>query len=332
MPAEEPGYRLCIYCRALELASEPCKEIIKKRANPGSFPSSACSNASVLTSGLSSEDARLIQSLQEQPSSLCTRCADYKIIDVFTNAQPLDQIQLAQEGDLEIYRNASALYNKEISTYRLSLGLPSSVFLTPSCQLCRLLYCILPRVWSPDERQIHIEPYRAHIRQEGWEMFPDELKGRCAILLGLADPWTPFTPASDPFRAGDLNIRYAMMTGPAIALETQCTPPDRRLLNVKRLESVLDLDLLLKPLQHCEQNHVECSRVEKPVELLTTRMVDVLERKVVSCPQNCDYVALSYVWGGIQPTPDALEGHHLPQTIEDAITVTKALGRRYLWV
>ncbi|KAF2624511.1 hypothetical protein BU25DRAFT_476214 [Macroventuria anomochaeta] len=37
------------------------------------------------------------------------------------------------------------------------------------------------------------------------------------------------------------------------------------------------------------------------------------------------YVALSYVWG-------ANQGHGFPQTIKDAIEVTKTLGHQYLWV
>ncbi|KAJ5511286.1 Heterokaryon incompatibility [Penicillium expansum] len=61
-------------------------------------------------------------------------------------------------------------------------------------------------------------------------------------------------------------------------------------------------------------------------------MIDIVERIVVPCPPDCDYVALSYVWGGVEPSPGSLKNRCLPQTIEDAITVTQALGRRYLWV
>jgi hypothetical protein len=54
------------------------------------------------------------------------------------------------------------------------------------------------------------------------------------------------------------------------------------------------------------------------------------------------YLALSYVWGGPQPmtTTDNVGDYVsggippsiLPQTIRDAITVTRSLGQRYLWV
>lgn len=100
----------------------------------------------------------------------------------------------------------------------------------------------------------------------------------------------------------------------------------------RRLESVLDLSILLEPLEHCEKHHGDYCYSDKPAELLKTKMIDVEKRMVVKCPEKCDYIALSYVWGGVQPVEGALEKRCLPQTIEDAITVTKALGRRYLWV
>ncbi|KAF2993208.1 hypothetical protein E8E13_000282 [Curvularia kusanoi] len=56
---------------------------------------------------------------------------------------------------------------------------------------------------------------------------------------------------------------------------------------------------------------------------------------VVDAPQSCDYVALSYVWGGTKEasftTGDVL-GDDLPQTIQDSIKVTRELGFKYLWV
>jgi hypothetical protein len=61
-------------------------------------------------------------------------------------------------------------------------------------------------------------------------------------------------------------------------------------------------------------------------------MIDIPARCIVQCPPNGEYVALSYVWGSVVPEKNALENRRLPQTIEDAITVTQELGIRYLWV
>ncbi|CAI9627456.1 unnamed protein product [Alternaria burnsii] len=50
---------------------------------------------------------------------------------------------------------------------------------------------------------------------------------------------------------------------------------------------------------------------------------------------NCQYVALSYVWGGLVFKTDSTSGllpSMLPCTIEDSIKATLLLGYRYLWV
>ncbi|OQO09331.1 hypothetical protein B0A48_04729 [Cryoendolithus antarcticus] len=78
-----------------------------------------------------------------------------------------------------------------------------------------------------------------------------------------------------------------------------------------------------------------------------TRLIDVF-KCCISHPKqsHCRYIALSYVWGGPQSmrlllgneerlaAPNGLltTGNHLPQTIHDAMEVTRRLGERYLWI
>ncbi|KAH7018161.1 heterokaryon incompatibility protein-domain-containing protein [Microdochium trichocladiopsis] len=94
----------------------------------------------------------------------------------------------------------------------------------------------------------------------------------------------------------------------------------------------VDPALILQWLRICETEHtVQCTRMWSD-RLLSSRMIDVKARKIVTCPSQCRYVALSYMWGGVSPQPGALEAGTLPRTIEDAITVTKAIGVDYLWV
>jgi hypothetical protein len=81
--------------------------------------------------------------------------------------------------------------------------------------------------------------------------------------------------------------------------------------------------------------------LEQPVSL---KVLDVHTLCVVKAPKDCQYVALSYVWGATsipQPriigsdtnTPD-YSGvcENLPRTIQDAILLTRKLGKTYLWV
>ncbi|KAF2670792.1 HET-domain-containing protein, partial [Microthyrium microscopicum] len=72
-------------------------------------------------------------------------------------------------------------------------------------------------------------------------------------------------------------------------------------------------------------------------ELLEIKLVDVETRKIVQAPiKRFDYLALSYVWGGVRPKSyqvgSQLEPGELSQTIKDAMKMTKDLQQRYLWV
>ncbi|KAE8395072.1 heterokaryon incompatibility protein-domain-containing protein [Aspergillus alliaceus] len=295
-------------------------------------------------SGLSPQDAQQIIALQQQPSSLCARCSNSRILNSFMNFQPWDEIQ--RDGQL----SSVTQYYKDFAEARLYLGRPSSLLLTPSCPFCRMLYCILPRyvelarfdgggaksarVRRTGEPDIYFEPYRTYLRTVGWEMIPEELRNQCAIILGFTTSvrGTTLLPDYDPLISGASKIKDRYMTGPAIALESRFAAPDRRLFGLRPLENTLDWSRVRQALNYCLQRHRSYCHVEKPSELLTTRMIDVVERTVVPCPRDCDYVALSYVWGGVEPACQALENRCLPQTIEDAIEVAQALGRRYLWV
>jgi hypothetical protein len=332
--------RLCLYCRALERIDAPCPLLQGgSQATPGNIVDSGRP-----VSGLSPLDAQQISALQQQPSSLCARCSNYNILNSFMNFQPWDEIQ--RYGQLP----SESQHYKDFAQVRLHLGRPSSLLLTPSCPFCRILYCILPRYIEPGrydgggaksarvsrtgEPDIYLEPYRTYLRTVGWEMLPEELRNQYAIILGFTTSIRGTTLLSDydPFISGSPKIKEPHMTGPAIALESRFAASDRTLFGLRPLENTLDWSRVRQALNYCLERHRNYCHVEKPPELVTTRMIDVVERTVIPCPRDCDYVALSYVWGGVEPAPRALENRSLPQTIEDAIVVTKALDRRYLWV
>ncbi|KAK0506853.1 hypothetical protein JMJ35_010707 [Cladonia borealis] len=70
-----------------------------------------------------------------------------------------------------------------------------------------------------------------------------------------------------------------------------------------------------------------------------SRVIDCWTRQIVPLTQDLEYLALSYVWGtaiddentqtsqtsGVVPSP-------APQTIEDAMSIARDIGERYLWV
>ncbi|KIM99873.1 hypothetical protein OIDMADRAFT_126407 [Oidiodendron maius Zn] len=71
--------------------------------------------------------------------------------------------------------------------------------------------------------------------------------------------------------------------------------------------------------------------------LQSLRVIECSTRRLVKAPEDCIYLALSYVWGSPTDSEPEVRGNdflpcQLPLTIEDAITVTLQLGHEYLWV
>jgi hypothetical protein len=91
-------------------------------------------------------------------------------------------------------------------------------------------------------------------------------------------------------------------------------------------------------LTSCQTNHKHCSNLPNNGIGFqrALRFIDCFANEVVVAPLGCEYVALSYVWGG-GPASTAI-GQRLgpletpPQTIKDAMVVTAQLQIRYLWV
>ncbi|MCJ1249879.1 hypothetical protein MMC30_007105 [Trapelia coarctata] len=97
----------------------------------------------------------------------------------------------------------------------------------------------------------------------------------------------------------------------------------------------------------CQHEHELCPHQDDP--LLPHRLLDVsadggesLKLYVSQEGERGRYAALSYCWGGpqrVMTTMDTIEAHidqisenKLPQTLADAIKVTRGLGLRYLWI
>ncbi len=115
------------------------------------------------------------------------------------------------------------------------------------------------------------------------------------------------------------------------------------------MENQADFKLIKERLRSCEDGvpGPRLGRDESHTSIAGFRVIDVAEnciRKVKE--RRCRYVALSYVWGGVQQlllqkaNREELERANsltkyerlIPQTIKDAITLTLQIGERYLWV
>jgi hypothetical protein len=103
-----------------------------------------------------------------------------------------------------------------------------------------------------------------------------------------------------------------------------------------------------KEMDYCWEHHTNCPNQITPI--LPSRVIDVevedltaqIRLHISATGERASYTALSYCWGRnqqITTTDDTLvsktaglELHSLPQTIQDAVTVTRGLGIRCLWV
>ena len=101
----------------------------------------------------------------------------------------------------------------------------------------------------------------------------------------------------------------------------------------------IDFEMVQGWISKCQAGHSHCSRSIPDPGVHPQRLLDCLTRKVVQTLGPAKYAALSYVWGSPQATSSSDVKYKvgetlwkLPQTIEDAITVTKSLNLRYLWV
>lgn len=111
----------------------------------------------------------------------------------------------------------------------------------------------------------------------------------------------------------------------------------------------IDFNLVAAWIDECCDNHSECGStlsqqalgITLPAESL---LIDVHEQCLVTARADHRYAALSYVWGDAKQfllkqqnekvlrTPGSLSGLPIPLTVRDAMTLTKEIRLKYLWV
>lgn len=131
------------------------------------------------------------------------------------------------------------------------------------------------------------------------------------------------------------------------AIVCQLNKPTRELRTPQVVPQAFDVSLAKAWLEICTRHHRACRcPINTRLQMPRTRLIDCTARKLISVGtwpfHRPRYAALSYRWGttseskmeqdqeGRNEPKDPLS--NLPLTIEDAISVTKSLGLRYLWV
>lgn len=183
------------------------------------------------------------------------------------------------------------------------------------CKICRILSLIKPA--SPDGQQQHL--LTALPASRALDYGPSFEGVREATLLGA------FQEKDDEYRPGN-HHRYLAVMGPS--------DDDYELGPRRILPGSIDYGMLKNLAQFCEDSpaHKNCRMASSPDNVFDLKVIDVWDLKVIEAPERCKYLALSYVWG--QQTDDSSlnDLKTPPPVIRDAISVTKSLDHRYLWI
>ncbi|KAH7068134.1 heterokaryon incompatibility protein-domain-containing protein [Paraphoma chrysanthemicola] len=95
-----------------------------------------------------------------------------------------------------------------------------------------------------------------------------------------------------------------------------------------------NLETAQRWIENCKTTHAKCLSTSQDA-LKHLRVIDCVEKRIITAPQGCSFVALSYVWGkpseSVATTANTLP-KDLPKTIEDSVEVVSRLGYRFLWV
>jgi len=178
----------------------------------------------------------------------------------------------------------------------------------------------------------------------------------------LGSNWTPnhnIFRSSDRFTICELDLVPGAEGFETFPLNSHTD--GRQILKRRFIPPTVDVSLVGSWIQQCKTQHRHSTGRGIQDELRKTlrfRLVDVENRTLVQPQEHVDYVALSYVWGDIfrgrsasersqwldslvervgDDNPTTTPRRHLcfeklPATIQDALTLVKLVGWKYLWI
>lgn len=188
---------------------------------------------------------------------------------------------------------------------------------TSSCRVCAILSIIKPPYLDGKRCVLNALPLSRQVAYDGSELsrsvYSEHLNrvSSCTVLA-VDEPknWgkLSYGPLSlAVVRLGDLETRRITSSS----------------LDYNRLRGLVDM---------CEKEHKMCHAAESRPNVLGLEVIDTKRHEVVKAPDQCKYLALSYVWGKQTSDNSVHDIQHCPAVIKDAISVTNSLGFNYLWV
>ena len=245
---------------------------------------------------------------------LCYRCEGLDLLNTL-DANPPWYSQSEQRKALE-----------EGSQCVRYLGNVGSIEFWEDCCFCRCLFAMTPNP-SSTEQDVLLLPDWTLCRvsgEMGVVMDNDKKRQYASCLVVTLNPSSLSIPFATRVHRGD-----------SMCIMDSDLRQHRTLGGRKVTQNQIDINIVGEWLSRCLKLHgADCAPVLTE-ELDQVRLIDVQKRQIVKFPGGgCDYVALSYVWGGVAQKSVQLGGDigELPKTLEDAISFTKTLGKQYLWV
>lgn len=209
------------------------------------------------------------------------------------------------------------------------------------CDLCEFF-----RIFQMTSgKEHHIQAFSVFGSYPGvsYRHIPHGLRVHDSIFLAVVPGLQPLKSSREKGRAEQKIFSYAAIINHCwkTGFISLCPDPPSQCFHGRRVSKFVDYSILKEWIAYCKKSHGQCRPSLPPPGL---RLIDCEEDSpnIVPAPLFCEYVALSYVWGTSQNGDSGLSQQMangssalppcLPNVINDAITVTRKLGKRFLWI
>jgi hypothetical protein len=277
------------------------------------------------------------QSLSSAPdvSTVTTTLAAMHIPDDVTEQTSQCERCAAIDFDQEIKRTLSEVDLSKGGALMCTVGRFDGVTEETSCHLCRFFAFMIKQHGGSVEDEDYVLYMYSMAHRSGMPDFSgvsySHRAGSSPFALFMARSSTKSSDPTGPWQPRQLGINFGIEGGGFIHATPLTTaelhgirahPIDPDHIDYPRIKSWISL---------CKEHHMgKCTPTHR-TDFPGFRVIDCVTQKIVPYPNQAEYVALSYVWGPASQLRD--EGvSNPPRVIADAITATKGLGYRYLWV
>lgn len=244
---------------------------------------------------------------------LCGRCQDLNILEFLNKDLPW-----------ELTSELNARAQKGTNTFQ-SLGKTGSTEFWNDCALCLCLFALTPNPSSPDQDIFLLTDWSMNrlagetdtiTDLDGWGQFP-----KCLLITLSDDDSSIQQQFSTQLHRGDA-LCVVQEDDPSHCLAGRIIDP-----------KALNINIIQDWLRTCDNLHTFKCSPSWTQEIPDLKLVDVTTRTIVKPPTHSfQYLALSYVWGGVHQHAYQLGSKlaDLPAVIDDAIHFTRLLGKQYL--